>query len=159
MSSASARLMRSFVQVNPAPVEDLSMIVTTQEESKGHLSTLDSSAAASLGYESDIPDDEPIEMPPADEGGDLDAGNGPHKNVGECLMFLQESSAIMCVTFAERSWRKPWTQLRNLSSHTKPHLQVVTTVFRPSEHGRSKVICSWLSDKVTEVSRPQKWLQ
>jgi hypothetical protein len=43
------------------------MIKTTQEESKGNLSTPDLDAAVSIGYKSDLPDDEPIKMPLADD--------------------------------------------------------------------------------------------
>ena len=84
--------MRSFVQVKPrastseTPADDLSTIEMAQEEeSEGNLSTLDLGVAVSLGYESDLPDDEPIEMPPADEVGNLeDAGEESDEPYRKC---------------------------------------------------------------------------
>jgi len=143
--------MRGFFQVKPVVVtsgaytDDPSMVETMQEESD--LSPPDSGgcAAVTLGYESDLANDEPIDMLSEDEGILEDAGKGSnerHKNGVGLLRFPRESSAVLHVTSTEKSSRKHWTQSRNLSGHAKPHLQAVIMVFRPSARGQSNAICS-----------------
>jgi hypothetical protein len=52
---------------------------------QGQSLTPDFGVAVSLGYESDLPHNKPIEMPPADEGGDLeDAGEESDKPYRKC---------------------------------------------------------------------------
>ena len=96
--------MRTFFQVKPEAVtsgahaDDPSTIETMQEESD--LSPPDS-GAATLGYESDLADDDPIDMLSEGEGGILEnvgkESNEPHKKCRRTLEVpAREQRRLAC---------------------------------------------------------------
>src|SRR6266540_1729012 len=77
--------MRGFFQVKPVVVtsgahaDDPSMVETMQEESDLSPPDLGGCVAVTLSYESDLADDEPIDMLSEDEGILEDAGKGSNE--------------------------------------------------------------------------------
>jgi hypothetical protein len=91
MSSASAQFMRGFFKVKTGPATSISEVHSAkdpsmmEEVSDEGLSTSNFGVTVSLGYESDLADDKPIDindMLSEDGGGDSDAEeemNEPHR--------------------------------------------------------------------------------
>jgi len=84
ISRVSAQFMRGFFQVIPtastsdAHADKLSVVDVSDKEFDNSPPDLD--AAVRLGYESDLADDEPINMVSEDEGGDLDGADSKESN-------------------------------------------------------------------------------